>query len=77
MKLETTRIVRGLIYTIAMGVVTSVVVVEGASELSVGIGIFYIIGALLVFGVDINRLELGPLVIDFESNANYNDNDDK
>jgi hypothetical protein len=74
MKLETTRVIRGVIYTIAMGLVTSVVVVEGATELNVAIGVFYIIGALLVFGVDINRIELGPLIIDFESTGDY-DND--
>jgi hypothetical protein len=75
MKLETTRVIRGVIYTIAMGLVTSVVVVEGATQLNVAIGIVYILGALLVFGVDINSVELGPLKVDFESSENYNDDE--
>jgi len=50
-----------------MGVVTTVVVVEGATELNVAIGMFYILGALLVFGVEIQRIELGPLKITFQN----------
>jgi len=67
MEFATTRLIRSLIYTIAMGVVTTVVVVEGATELNVAIGMFYILGALLVFGVEIQRIELGPLKITFQN----------
>jgi hypothetical protein len=67
MELDTTRLIRSLIYTLAMGLVTTVVVLEGATELNVAIGIFYILGALLVFGVDIQRIELGPLKIKFQN----------
>jgi hypothetical protein len=67
MEPNTKKVIRGALYTAAMGIVTLVVIVEGATELNVAIGIFYILGALLVFGVDIQKIEMGPVVIRFET----------
>ena len=73
MEPNTKKVIRGALYTVAMGIVTLVVIVEGATELNVAIGIFYILGALLVFGVDIEKIEMGPIVIEFESDGTRKD----
>lgn len=67
MEPNTKKIIRGLIYTLSMGIVTLVVIVEGATELNVFIAMGYILGALLVFGVDIRRIEVWQIVIEFET----------
>lgn len=59
------KVVRGLIYCIAMGAVSAMVVME-TSEWHVIMGVAYILGALLVFGVDIRSIEAGPVKIEFD-----------
>lgn len=63
----TRKLIRGLIFTIAMGVVSLTVIVEGDAQYSpLIVGVTYIFGALLVFGIDISYVEYGKFRVQFE-----------
>lgn len=64
----TQKLLRGLIFALVMGVVTLVVVVEGG-DANVFLGALFILASLLVFGIDIKHIELGPMSVEFESHA--------
>lgn len=66
MQVTTKKLIRGTIFTVAMGIVSLVAIVEGGFNAAFIAGL-YIFGALLVFGVDIRRIEWGQLTIKFES----------
>jgi len=58
-----------LLFTFVIGAASMVAIVETADSgyINVTIVIAFIVGALLIYGVDIRKIEAGPLKIYFES----------
>jgi len=52
------------------GTISLVAIVEGGN-LNAAIAVAYLIGSLLVYGVDIERVEFGSLKIEFETGGEY------
>lgn len=77
MKPTSRKMIRGFMWAIFMGIVSLTVIVEGDWE-AVIMGLAYVLGALLVFGIDIRTIEYGRFRIVFESDerSEYPDNDD-
>lgn len=66
-------IVKGIIYALIMGTVATIGIVKGGN--STYIVLAFLFGALLIFGVEINTVQIGNwLEIDFtEDNNNGNE----
>ena len=59
-------VVKGIIYALIMGIVAIVGIVEGGNPTYIVLA--FLFGALLIFGVEVNTVELGEwLQIDFTS----------
>jgi len=63
-------------WAVFMGVVSLTVIVEGGWA-SVVMGLAYVLGALLVFGIDIRKIEYGKFVIDFESDTDRHNDENR
>lgn len=59
------KIFRGALFAIIMGVPTIYTVQQGGGVNSVFLVSLFLVGSLLVFGVDIEKVELGKLTIWF------------
>lgn len=80
MEPTTQKLIRGILYLIAMGFLSTMAIIE-TQQYHWVIAIGYMTGALLVFGIDIRLLEVGPVRIEFEDNSQssfdrYRDQDD-
>jgi len=62
------KVFRGLLFMIGAGVISLTAIIK-SGELNAGIAIAYLIGSLLVYGVDIERIEFGSLKIQFETDS--------
>ena len=59
-------VVKGIIYALIMGIVAIVGIVEGGNPTYIVLA--FLFGALLIFGVEVNTVQLGEwLQIDFTS----------
>jgi len=60
------KIFRGLLFMIGAGTISLVAIVEGGN-LNAAIAVAYLVGSLLVYGIDIERIEFGSLKVKFET----------
>lgn len=71
MKPRTLTIIKGILFSIIMGFVVTVSIVENSGQMTV---IAFIIAVLLVFGIEVNEIRVGNwLMINF---TNHDDDDD-
>lgn len=61
---NTQKVLRGLLFAVMMGVVSIYAMENGAQPTPVTVA--YILGGLLVYGVDIAKIKAGPVEIWFE-----------
>jgi len=74
MKPRLLMLVKGFLFSAIMGIVVSISIVEGQGEITV---VAFIVAVLLVFGIEINEIEVGnALYIDFTNISKQNDPDD-
>jgi len=67
-------VIKGVIYALIMGVVAVVGIVEGGNPTYIVLA--FLFGALLIFGVEVNTVELGEwLQIDFSETPEDSDDE--
>jgi len=73
MKPRTLTIVKGIIFSLIMGTVVTISIVEDTGQLTV---IAFIIAVLLVFGVELNEITVGNwLYVNFTNNGKDDDDE--
>ena len=65
------KIVRGALFAIIMTVLALYTIRAGATLNMIYLSSLAIVGMMLVWGVDIEKVKLGPMEIWFESDTNY------
>lgn len=74
MKPATLTLVKGILFSVIMGVVVIVSIVEDTGQIRV---LAFIIAVLLVFGIEVNEIRLGNFLIDFPGTSQNDDDDDE